>query len=325
MNEDDIRLLAYVDEALPAAERADVEAAIAASPELADAVASLRASRLPYRETFAAQVVPPVPERLSANLDALLRAHAQRLAPDGTSAAASAPGAAVRLDDAGHQSAANDAPVARRVRAWWLGAAFAAGVAATVVALPWVSDALHRPGPGGAPMTTASSAAPPKSPQGVTWVRAAADYQQLYVRETIASVRVDAGDIERTVSDIRQHDQLDIRVPDLSAKGLTFKRVQRLRWQDRALVQMVYLPETGDPIALCVVRDGRPDQGVAEQQIDNMGVVTWRKGQIGYALIGASGGSVDLKAVAKGLAEGPAAPLFGLLMVPESAPVHSAS
>lgn len=328
MSEDDIRLLAYVDDTLPAEQREAVEAAITASPELTDAVASLRASRLPYRETFAAQVIPPVPESLRANLDALLHAHAMRRvsvdAWDDVKADTAAPfasAASVRVDDAHRLPAANGAPAGRRVRAGWLAAAFAAGVAASAVTLPLLPGVLNPSGAGGGLMT---ASAPPKSPQGTTWVRAAAEYQQLYARDTIASVRVDEGDTERTVSDIRQHDKLDINVPDLSSKGLTFKRVQRLRWQDRALVQMVYLPSSGDPIALCVVRDPRPDQGVAEQKIDRMGVVTWRKGQIGYALIGAPG-AVDLKAVAKALSDGPVAPLYGLLVLPEGTQKHSAS
>ncbi|VVD93326.1 putative transmembrane anti-sigma factor [Pandoraea communis] len=327
MNEDDIRLLAYVDETLSAAQREEVEAAITASPELIDAVESLRASRLPYRETFAAQVIPPVPDSLSANIEALLRAHTlQQMALEGRTADVVVPlesAASIRVDDAHNLPAANDAPAGRRVRAWWLAAAFAAGVAATAVTLSLVPGVLNTSGAGSGGLMSASMP-PPKSPQGTTWVRAAAEYQQLYARDTIASVRVDESDTERTVSDIRQNDKLDINVPDLRSQGLTFKRVQRLRWQDRALVQMVYLPQAGDPIALCVLRDPRPDQGVSEQKIDQMGVVTWRKGQIGYALIGAPG-SVDLKAVAKALSDGPVAPLYGLLMLPEITQGHSAS
>ena len=303
MNEDDIRLLAYVDNELAPAERAEVEAAVAASPVLADVVASLRASRLPYRETFVAQVLPPVPENLSAHLDALLRTHAQRQ-QTGITAAGEIPQAKA--------PAANDAPVAplasvnepapgRRVRSWWLAAAFAAGVAVTAVTMPLLQGGLQKAGLGGTVLTSATTS-PPKSPQGVTWVRAAAEYQQLYARDTVASIKVDDSDTAHTVADIQRDDQLDIRVPDLKAQGLTFKRVQRLRWQDRALVQMVYLPEKGDPIALCAVKDPRPDQGVAEQHIDRMGVLSWRKGQVGYALIGAPG-SVDLKAVATSLAQ----------------------
>ncbi|MFJ2993159.1 anti-sigma factor family protein [Pandoraea sp. NPDC087047] len=332
INEDDIRLLAYADDTLPAAQRAEVEAAIAASPELADVVESLRASRLPYRETFAAQVMPAVPQSLSAGLDALLRAHAQREAATATAQSASASpkppdplesmeqAAPARVDASHKLPAANDAPTGRRVRPWWLAAAFAAGVAATVVTLPLLPGVMNRSGAGG--FMTASLPATPG--QGRTWVRAAAEYQQLYTRDTVASIRVDDSDTERTVSDIRQNDKLDISVPDLRSQGLTFKRVQRLHWQDRALVQMVYLPAKGDPVALCVVRDTRPDQGVAEQQVDKMGVVTWRKGQVGYALIGAPG-STDLKAVAKALADGPVAPLYGMLMLPVSTPDRSAS
>ncbi|VVE66566.1 putative transmembrane anti-sigma factor [Pandoraea captiosa] len=334
MNEDDIRLLAYVDGTLPAAQRAEVEAAIAASPELADVLESLRASRLPYRETFAAQVLPPVPERLTASLDALLRAHAQREvsqvppmppmpvmqdAPEPVAVKPADAAMPVRVGEPHKALAANDAPAGARVRPWWLAAAFAAGVAATAVTLPLLSGVLNRSAGGFMSASVPAGQAPAR-----TWVRAAAEYQQLYARDTVASIHVDDSDTERTVSDIRQNDKLDISVPDLRAQGLTFKRVQRLRWKDRTLVQMVYLPAKGDPVALCVVHDARPDQGIAEQQVDTMGVVTWRKGEIGYALIGAPG-STDLKAVARVLAAGTVTPLYSMSVKTEIAPLYGAS
>lgn len=327
MTEDDIRLLAYVDGELSPAEHDAVAQAVAASPTLARAVAQLQASRLPYREAFAAQPVPPVPDSLTRQLEAMLQARAKRdasaadhPAPHGPADAGAATaamagvappvavsGAPVQMAPVSTaQGASNDATGGggrRGVGAGWLVAAFAAGVAACAVTLSLSPGLLPRSGP-------AVIAQAPPTAQGVTWVRAAATYQQLYVRDTVASVTPDAAVTERTVAAIRQDDKLAIQVPDLSAQGLTFKHVQRLRWKDRALVQMVYLPAQGEPVALCVIQDMRDDAPVAEQRIDEMGVVTWRRGHLGYALIGAPG-PVDLKQLARDIVDGDVKPLYG--------------
>jgi len=138
---------------------------------------------------------------------------------------------------------------------------------------------------------------------------AAASYQQLYSRETLAYVDPDTNLSIKTIKEIREDDGLALRIPDLSAAGLTFKRVQRLRFNNKPLVQIVYLPAKGAPIALCVMKEVKPDAGVAGQQVDSMTVVTWRQAELGYALIGQPEG-VDLTALGKQISAGGTAPLF---------------
>jgi hypothetical protein len=95
----------------------------------------------------------------------------------------------------------------------------------------------------------------------------------------------------------------------LSAAGLTFKRVQRLRFNNKPLVQIVYLPKEGAPIALCVMKEVKPDAAVADQKVASMTVVTWRQAELGYALIGQPQG-VDLTALGKQISSSQVAPLF---------------
>jgi anti-sigma factor RsiW len=108
---------------------------------------------------------------------------------------------------------------------------------------------------------------------------------------------------------IRDIDGLALRVPDLSSAGLTFKRVQRLRFNNKALIQLVYLPASGAPVALCVMKEPKPDQSITQQSVAQMNVVTWRQSELGYALIGEPEG-VDLNAVARLVADRSAAQLF---------------
>lgn len=68
MSVDDTDLLAYVDGKLTAERRAQIEAAAAASPEVAGRLAAMQASILPYQAAFARQALPPLPEHLVGHI-----------------------------------------------------------------------------------------------------------------------------------------------------------------------------------------------------------------------------------------------------------------
>jgi anti-sigma factor RsiW len=141
---------------------------------------------------------------------------------------------------------------------------------------------------------------------------AAVSYQRLYTRDTVAldSSNMDAA--AHVVDNIRHDDGLPIRVPDLRSAGLTFKRIQRLRYNNKPLVQIVYLPEKGLPVALCVMKDEKADSALAQQQVDSMDVVTWRRDKLSYALI-ATPGDTDLGALGKRISESNVEELIGQL------------
>jgi len=142
------------------------------------------------------------------------------------------------------------------------------------------------------------------------WVRSVAEYQVLYGRETVASIKEDSATTEQVLADIRQRDGMPVRVPDLREAGLKFKRVQRLDYHDRPLVQMVYLPERGDPVALCVIEDPHADEPIRSQQVGEMKTVTWRANRMAYVLL-AKDTSVDLQKMAEQIAAGKTANLYG--------------
>ncbi|MEM5382970.1 anti-sigma factor [Paraburkholderia phymatum] len=142
------------------------------------------------------------------------------------------------------------------------------------------------------------------------WVRSVADYQVLYGRETIASIRDDPANTEQILADIRQRDGMPVRVPDLQQAGLKFKRVQRLNYDNRPLIQIVYLPERGDPVALCVLEDSHADEPVRAQQVGQMKTVTWRSNKLAYVLL-AKNTPVDLQQMAKQIANGKVSYLYG--------------
>jgi anti-sigma factor RsiW len=283
MMADDAELLAYVDGALSPEDRSAVEARLRESAEARAKVALLRASRLDFQHAFAQQNLPPVPDSLKLKVDEMVRAHRARESND----SALPPG-----------EKAPSGPVRSRLRSMpvWLAAACVAGA--------FACGLFVRLGPlasGGAQMAASAEVSP--------WVAAAVSYQKLYTRDTVAYMRQDPAAAAQIVRDIRSEDRLALRVPDLTSAGLTFKSVQRLRFNNKPLVQIVYLPQNGPPIALCVMKDAKPDRPVATKTVDAMDVATWRQAELTYALIGQSG-DADLAALGKRISNLEMAPLF---------------
>ncbi|WP_158938151.1 anti-sigma factor [Burkholderia sp. S171] len=284
MKPDDLMLMAYVDGELSAGESREVEDHIRASTEAAELVALLRASSVNYKQAFASQKLPPVPDSLTRKIEAITRAHSAK------NAAASANDPPVPLPSAVPAAA----PVRSRLRAvpTWLAAACVAGAFCGGLFLrPGTFPLLSRGTPSSASAAMASSGLSP-------WVTAAVGYQQLYTRDTLAYADENSASTSKIVDDIRREDKLALRIPDLSSAGLTFKSVRRLNFNNKPLVQIVYLPEKGPPIALCVMKGVKSDQAVAAQMVDTMHVVTWRQAELSYALIGKTEG-VDLDALGK--------------------------
>lgn len=265
MRPDDSQLIAYADGELSASDAAAVKRALSESPELRQSVELLRASRLPYRDAFATQKLPPLPDELRRRIEAMASAARQ---------------------EADHVVAQ---PAPRRLRRFWLAAAFVAGafcaglVQQLRVAWP---DGVGKP----AEMVAAGNSRP--------WISVAADYQQMYTRETVENVTPDSAASADTVDAIRKVDGIRLRVPDLRPAGLSFRSVERLRYNGKPLVQIVYLPERGTPVALCVTKDLRPDQPIAQRQMSGMTVVSWRQNELSYALVGKPD-SGDLQTIAR--------------------------
>ncbi|WP_321938673.1 anti-sigma factor [Paraburkholderia sp. J8-2] len=295
MTMDDILLMAYVDGELTPREREDVEKTISASPEIAERVALFTASALRYRHAFAHQKLPPVPKRLTLKIEQLSRAHL------GMPEAASS-------TDTARRGATEPAWFARLISRWpfrvalhlslpGLAVTFAAGVLSCALVLRHATDWARSDG--GAGTGALHAAAASVSP----WVAAAVNYQQLYTRDTVAFDALTPEVVSQVIAQIHVDDGVPIRVPDLRPAGLTFTRIQRLRFHNRPLVQIVYLPKTGLPVALCVMKDEKPDASMTHERVESMNVLTWRRANLSYALI-ASLDDDQLLAIGTAIAKG---------------------
>jgi anti-sigma factor RsiW len=115
------------------------------------------------------------------------------------------------------------------------------------------------------------------------WVKAVASYQAMYVRETLDGVVDSNANTLRVIGAFSAQTQTSMLVPDLSSVGLVFKRAQRLAIANSALIQMAYLPEVGNPAALCVVRALTADEvAVSGRRLEDLSIVTWGRQNLSF-------------------------------------------
>ncbi|MEX3981091.1 anti-sigma factor [Paraburkholderia sp. EG287A] len=292
MTMDDILLMAYVDGELTPREREDVEKTISVSPEIAERVALFAASALRYRHAFAHQKLPPVPERLTLEIAQLSRAYYDAPEASGSDRRSTAePAGLARL------FARLPFRFPHKLSLPGLAMTFAAGALSCALVLHFATDWARSDR--GASAGAVHAAAAKVSP----WVAAAVNYQQLYTRDTVAFDALTPEVASQVIAQIHSDDGVPIRVPDLRPAGLTFTRIQRLRFHDRPLVQIVYLPKTGLPVALCVMKDEKPDANMTHEHVESMNVLMWRRANLSYALI-ASLDDEQLLAIGKQIAKG---------------------
>jgi anti-sigma factor RsiW len=114
------------------------------------------------------------------------------------------------------------------------------------------------------------------------WVEEIARYQAMYVRATVEQAQDDAVRARSLLADFTRLAQLAVAVPDLRDAGLAFKRIQRLGYGDLPLLQMVFLPERGNPAALCVLPSKQGDAPLNVRRLRGLSVATWQRAGLAH-------------------------------------------
>jgi anti-sigma factor RsiW len=263
MSPDEVTLLAYVDGELPAHSRSEVEAAIAANAELARTVRAMQVSRLPYQSAYEQQPTPAVPAGLRAQVEELAsvalasREVASRQFASGELAAR-------------EMAVAGGTPAGRGSKGSWSRAAGWFAAMLVTLAIGWLAGYL-----GGQ-----RAQAAPVEP----WVRMVSSYHSMYSRDTVLDGGVATAQVAALKARLAYQQGLNLKIPDLEADGLSFVRAQQLQFNGKMVLQLVYLPKQGLPIALCLIPSGQ--QAERSLTIDGQQAVTWRTGDWGYLLIG---------------------------------------
>ena len=123
--------------------------------------------------------------------------------------------------------------------------------------------------------------------QAEPWLRSVITYHAMYSRETVTDGGPALGQAQAVALRKALQDQqgLELTVPDLHAQGLQFVRAQRLQFDGRSVLQLVYLPERGAPVALCLMpAASEPERALA---LAGQQALAWHAGGWAYVLIGA--------------------------------------
>lgn len=119
------------------------------------------------------------------------------------------------------------------------------------------------------------------------WITDIANYQLLYTRETVTPAP-SLSDEEQIALQAKLSNSLKggLTIPDLSMHKLSFKRGQILDIDGKPLVQLAYLPETGLPLALCILRNDVADTLPTSGESQGLSYIKWSKDGLSYVIIG---------------------------------------
>jgi anti-sigma factor RsiW len=124
----------------------------------------------------------------------------------------------------------------------------------------------------------------PAEPAAEPWVRMVSSYHAMYGRETVLDGGVGTAQTEALKTRLQRQHGIQLQVPDLTAEGLRFVRAQQLQFEGRMVIQIVYLPAQGLPVALCLTpATSQPERSLA---LDGQGAVTWQSAGWAHVLVG---------------------------------------
>lgn len=232
--------------------------------------------QLARKQTRAVEAVLDQDDVLAARVDALKHAHAR------LEAAFEAILAGEELD----VSAASVPQQEGLLVPWYtvkLSVAALGIAAALALAITGYGWPLSLPGLGSAPVLT-----PPASTATLgmtTWQNEAARAHALLSRQTLEVIPDSQANHRPFAFQLSNILGAEPKVPNLDAEGFTFIRAQLLHFSGEPFVQILYLGETGAPLALYAKmgeREGSPKEG----HVGAVGTIAWAQDGISYLLAG---------------------------------------
>lgn len=123
------------------------------------------------------------------------------------------------------------------------------------------------------------------------WREVVANYQSLYVTETLSGVAEAQSVSEAKLTELSEVLGIDLtNLPEVD--GLAYRRAQQLGYKGAPLAQLTFLTTNGGPVALCILRTGGADSGgIDADTLEGMAAYSWVDNGFGVLLIGPLGDS----------------------------------
>lgn len=118
------------------------------------------------------------------------------------------------------------------------------------------------------------------------WRDVVANYQSLYVTETLSGVTEPRSVSEAKLKELSDRLGLDLtNLPEVD--GLAYRRAQQLGYKGTTLAQLTFLTHDGGPVALCLLRTDEPDStAITAETLEGMAAFSWVDDGFGILLIG---------------------------------------
>jgi anti-sigma factor RsiW len=250
----DLRLVAYLDNELPPADRTAVARALEQNAELRQRLEHLDSGGRPFANAFDLL--------LEAAPDRQLQAMFAELVNGQAAASASA--------------APEDEKVVplRRSRPpgiWQMAAA--ASIALTMFGTGIVTGVIFAPDK----TVTASR----------SWMEAVAQYVSLFSEQTLAGMPADPAARDEGLRRVSTALGLDISREKLAAlPTLDFQGTQLLQLEGKPLVQIAFRSDTGKPVAICIIKTTKAPEAAAPDKRHGLNIVHWIANGYGFMVIG---------------------------------------
>lgn len=125
----------------------------------------------------------------------------------------------------------------------------------------------------------------PPASDVAAWVERVANYQAMYVRDTVDQAVDDPVRTRALLAAFSRQAPSAVAVPDLRDAGLVFKRIQRLGLGEVPLLQMVFLAAVGKPAALCVLPSQDRDMPLNVRRLEGLSVAAWVSQGLAYVFV----------------------------------------
>lgn len=118
------------------------------------------------------------------------------------------------------------------------------------------------------------------------WREAVARYLTLYTADTLAGLPDDTALRDRQLAVLTSHLGIPLSASTVAVPDLTFKRAQIFDYEGKPLGQIAYADARGEPVALCILKQKLPDEGLTTEDRHGINIVYWSKAGRGYLLAG---------------------------------------
>ncbi|MFT5485409.1 MAG: anti-sigma factor RsiW [Paracoccaceae bacterium] len=128
--------------------------------------------------------------------------------------------------------------------------------------------------------------ATPKPTQWAVWVDRIASYQALYTRDTLPMGNPPAARKSGQMLRVSKFLGAPIIAPDLAKLDADYKYAKIFAIGGQPLAQIAYLPKSGVPFSLCLMKTDKPDHGPKFSTAHGLNVASWRAKGIAYVYVG---------------------------------------